>query len=52
MFTPPERDFYCVEPVSHVPNAIQMADPAAHGLRTLEHGQRWEAWMRLQVDRV
>lgn len=52
VFTPPERDFYCVEPVSHVPNAIQMADPAAHGLRTLEHGQRWEAWMRLQVDRV
>lgn len=52
VFTPPERDFYCVEPVSHVPNAIQMADPAAHGLRTLEPGQRWEAWMRLQVDRV
>jgi aldose 1-epimerase len=52
VFTPQQRDFYCVEPVSHVPDAIHRADPAAQGLRTLERGQRWDAWMRLQVDRV
>ena len=52
VFTPPARDYFCVEPVSHVPNAIHMADPAAHGLRTLQPGQTWDAWMRLQVDRV
>jgi aldose 1-epimerase len=34
VFTPDtKRDYYCVEPVSHVSNAIHMADPAAHGLR-------------------
>ena len=32
VFTPPTRDYFCVEPVSHVSNAIQMGDPAAHGL--------------------
>ena len=52
VFTPQQRDFYCVEPVSHVPDAIHRADPAAQGLRTLQRGQRWDAWMRLQVDRL
>jgi aldose 1-epimerase len=52
VFTPQHRDYFCVEPVSHVPNAIHMADPAAHGLRTLQPGQTWDAWMRLQVDAV
>ena len=28
VYTPPERDYFCVEPVSHVSNAIHMADPA------------------------
>lgn len=52
VFTPQQRNYFCVEPVSHVPNAIHMADPAAHGLRTLQPGQTWDAWMRLQVDAV
>jgi aldose 1-epimerase len=38
VFTPETKDYYCVEPVSHVSNAIHMADPAAHGLRTLAPG--------------
>ena len=49
VFTPGDRDYYCVEPVSHVNNAIQMPDPAAHGLRTLAPGESFEAWMRLEI---
>ena len=49
MFTPQDRDYFCVEPVSHVSNAIHMADPAAHGLRTLAPGESFEASMNLEV---
>jgi aldose 1-epimerase len=35
-----------------VSNAIHMADPAAHGLRTLQPGQALQAWMRLDVSRA
>lgn len=49
VFTPQTRDYYCVEPVSHVSNAIHMADPAAHGLRSLDAGARFDAWMKLDV---
>ena len=49
VFTPPTRDYFCVEPVSHVSNAIHMADPAAHGLRTLAPGETFEASMKIEV---
>ncbi len=49
VYTPEHKPYFCVEPVSHVSNAIHMADPRAHGLRTLEPQQRMEAWMRLDV---
>ncbi len=49
VFTPPQKDYYCVEPVSHVSNAIHMSDPAAHGLRTLQPGEHFEAWMKLEI---
>ena len=49
VFTPQDRDYFCVEPVSHVSNAIHMADPAAHGLRTIAPGESFEAWMNLEV---
>jgi aldose 1-epimerase len=49
VFTPQDRDYFCVEPVSHVSNAIHMADPAAHGLRTVAAGESFEAWMKLEV---
>jgi aldose 1-epimerase len=35
--------------VSHVSNAIHMADPAAHGLRTVAPGESCEATMNLEV---
>jgi aldose 1-epimerase len=49
VYTPQDKDYFCVEPVSHVSNAIHMADPAAHGLRTLQPGQSFEASMLLDV---
>jgi aldose 1-epimerase len=52
VYTPRHKPYYCVEPVSHVSNAIHMADPLAHGLRELAPGERLEAWMRLEVARV
>ena len=35
VFTPPTREHFCVEPVSHVNNAIHMSDPIAHGIVAL-----------------
>ena len=49
VYTPHAKDYFCVEPVSHVRNAIHMADPAHHGLLTLEPGQTTEAWMKVDV---
>jgi aldose 1-epimerase len=52
VYTPEQKDYFCVEPVSHVNNAIHMADPAAHGLRNLATGQVVEASVRLEVATV
>lgn len=49
VFTPQDRDYFCVEPVSHVSNAIHMADPAAHGLRSVAPDESVEASMTLEV---
>jgi aldose 1-epimerase len=49
VFTPPLKDHWCVEPVSHVSNAMHMAEPAAHGWRTLSPGASMDAWMTLEV---
>jgi aldose 1-epimerase len=49
VFTPGDKPYYCVEPVSHVNDAIHMADPAAHGLRSVAAGERFEAWMKLEI---
>lgn len=52
VFTPQDRPFYCVEPVSHVDDAINAPDPAARGLATVEPGGTVEAWIRLDVAEV
>jgi aldose 1-epimerase len=49
VYTPPHEEYFCVEPVSHVSNAIHMADPAAHGLVALAPGATMEAWLKLDV---
>jgi aldose 1-epimerase len=50
VYTPHDKDYFCVEPVSHVSNAIQMADPASNGLLTLDPGQTADAWMKIDVS--
>ena len=50
VYTPADRDYFCVEPVSHVSNAVHMADPLAHGLVALAPGATLEASMTLSVS--
>jgi aldose 1-epimerase len=50
IFTPPLREHFCVEPVSHVSNAVNMAAWAQHGIVDLRPGQSMSAWM--QIDAV
>ncbi len=49
IFTPPTRDYFCIEPVSHTSNAIHMADPLAQGLIALAPGASTQAWMQIDV---
>lgn len=49
VYTPADKAYFCVEPVSHVSDAIHSADPAALGLRTLQPGERFEASMKLDI---
>lgn len=49
VYTPRDKDYFCVEPVSHVSDAIHMADPLHHGLVALDPGKTAEAWMKLDV---
>jgi aldose 1-epimerase len=52
VFTPDTKPYYCVEPVSHVNNAIHMAEPAAHGLRSVAAGALFDGWMKLEIAPV
>ena len=52
VFTPDTKPYYCVEPVSHVSNAIHMSDPVAHGLRALAPQASFDAWMKLEIARA
>ncbi len=49
VYTPNDQGYFCVEPVSHVSNAIQMDDPAVHGLRTVGPGESFDASMAIEV---
>ena len=49
VYTPQDTPFFCVEPVSHVNNALNMADPMAHGVRCLAPGQTLQASFGLHV---
>jgi aldose 1-epimerase len=51
VFTPNERGYYCIEPVSHVTNAIRCADPIAQGLCDLQPEHTLCAEMHLEVER-
>jgi aldose 1-epimerase len=47
VYAPPDQDIFCVEPVSHAPNALNMTDPMANGIQVLAPGETLEVWMRL-----
>lgn len=49
VYTPRDKEYFCVEPVSHVSNAIHMADPLAHGLESVAPGERVDAAMKLEI---
>jgi aldose 1-epimerase len=49
LYLPPGADFFCVEPVSHLPNAINQPDPAALGLKVLEPGETMRIAMTLAI---
>lgn len=49
VFTPPNKPYFCIEPVSHVSNAVQQADAAAHGVRSVGPGETTRGWMSLEV---
>lgn len=49
IYTPQTKDYFCVEPVSHVSNAIHMADPLAHGLVSVAPGESTRGWMQLDI---
>lgn len=49
VFAPPGEAFFCVEPVSHAPNALNMSDPVANGVSVLEPGQSLSAGVRLKI---
>jgi len=51
VYTPPLKDYFCVEPVSHVSNAIHMAEPAKAGLRSLMPGEHMDAWFKIAIGR-
>ncbi len=46
----PDADHFAIAPCSHVPNAIHMADPSAHGLRTLQPGESFEMSMSIEIS--
>lgn len=52
VYVPPGRDFFCVEPVSHSPDAINSLHEASiTGLRTLAPGETLSASIVLEVSR-
>jgi aldose 1-epimerase len=53
VFTPPDLPFFCVEPVSHATDAINLTAPAADvGQRRLESGGTLRAIVTLTPEVV
>src|SRR5262245_11549759 len=52
VFTPPQRPFFCVEPVSHVTDAFNLAAAGRTdtGMRVLESGETLRATVTLEIE--
>jgi aldose 1-epimerase len=51
VYTPAGADFFCVEPVTHLNNAVQQTDPLAHGLVDLAGGEELRQTVKLRCQR-
>jgi aldose 1-epimerase len=49
LYIPPGRNFFCAEPVSHVPGAMQRPDEPGTGLRMLAPQEKMQAGMTIAV---
>jgi aldose 1-epimerase len=50
LYVPPAESFFCVEPVSHMPNAVNRSEPLAlTGLTVLAPGSSLSAWMNISA---
>jgi aldose 1-epimerase len=47
IYAPPDEDFFCLEPVSHRPDAINAHAPFDEGLCLLAPGETLSAWMAI-----
>jgi aldose 1-epimerase len=54
IFSPPGKDFVCVEPVSHGVDAFNLAEAGVSdtGMRVMRPGEAWEASLRLAPERL
>ena len=50
LYIPEGQSFFCAEPVSAIPNAMNQPDPAAVGLRVLAPGESASGWMRIAAQ--
>jgi aldose 1-epimerase len=51
LYSPPDKDCFCVEPVSHMPNAVNRPEPpGVTGLELLEPGECLDARVTLVVS--
>lgn len=51
VYTPADAPFYCVEPVTHLNNAVQQTHPLEHGLVALGLGEELRQTVRLRGQR-
>jgi aldose 1-epimerase len=50
VYVPSGRDFFAVEPVTHLNDAINRPDPTGYGLKVLHPGERLTAQVRFGVE--
>lgn len=49
VYVPPEDDYFCAEPVSAMPDAVNRRDVEGNGLRILPPGEAISGWMRISL---
>jgi aldose 1-epimerase len=50
LYMPPGEPYFCFEPVSHLPDAVNARDPADAGVRVLQPGEGMTIRMRIEVE--